>query len=192
MERNLLNPLLGVVQPTTMNIKIRPYRTSDAEALFEAAHESITDVFPWLPWCHPGYKISEAREWISMQIESFAKGRQYHFVIASEAHKFLGACGLSQLDSINRSANLGYWVRTSAAGQGVASTAARSVVEWAFSSTEIERIEIVAALKNKQSQTVAERTGALREGISRSRLLLHDRFHDAVVYSIIKSTWPPT
>jgi ribosomal-protein-serine acetyltransferase len=175
-----------------MNIKIRPYRTGDADALFEAARESTADVYPWLSWCHPEYKISEAHEWITRQVELFAKGIQYEFVIFSEAQEFLGACGLSHLDMINRSANLGYWIRTSAAGRGIAATAARSAVEWAFSKTEIERIEIVAAVTNKRSQTVAEKTGAVREGIARSRLFVHDRFHDAVVYSIIKSSWSAT
>jgi ribosomal-protein-serine acetyltransferase len=183
---------LDSVHSTNMNIKIRPYRTGDAGALFEAARESVADVFPWLSWCHPEYEISEAHEWIARQVELFAKGTQYEFVIASEAQGFLGACGLSHLDLINRSANLGYWVRTSVTDQGVASAAARSVVEWAFSSTDIERIEVVAAVTNKRSQAVAEKTGASREGIARSRLFVHDRFHDAVVYSIIKSNWSAT
>jgi ribosomal-protein-serine acetyltransferase len=177
----------GGLHLKNMNIKIRPYRTGDADALFEAARESIEEVFPWLSWCHPEYMISEAHEWVATQVELFAKGAQYEFVVVSEAQDYLGACGLNHLDSINRSANLGYWVRTSAAGQGVASTAARSLVEWAFSNTEIERIEIVAAVTNKQSQAVAEKAGAFREGIARSRLFVHDRFHDAVIYSIIKS-----
>ena len=172
-----------------MNIEIRPYRTDDEDALLAAARESIHDVFPWLSWCHPEYQISDAREWIARQIESFAKGNEFAFVISSNEHRFLGGCGLNRLNLIDRSANLGYWVRTSATGQGVAPQAARLAVEWAFANTAIERIEVVTALKNGRSQRVAEKSGALREGISRSRLLLHNQFHDAVIYSIIKSGW---
>jgi len=172
-----------------MNIEIRPYRTDDEDALFEAARESIQDVFPWLSWCHPKYQISDTREWIARQVESYATCREFAFVISSKKNEFLGGCGLSHLNLIDRSANLGYWVRTSAAGQGVAPAAARLVVEWAFSNTKIERVEVVAAVKNERSQIVAEKIGALREGIARSRLLLHDQFHDAVIYSVIKSSW---
>jgi RimJ/RimL family protein N-acetyltransferase len=65
-------------------------------------------------------------------------------------------------------------------------------VEWAFANTEIERIEVVAALKNGRSQRVAEKAGALREGIARSRLLLQGQFHDAAIYSFIRSGWSAT
>jgi RimJ/RimL family protein N-acetyltransferase len=36
---------------------------------------------------------------------------------------------------------------------------------------------------------LAEKAGAERKGIVRSRLLLHDRFHDAVLHSIIRSSF---
>jgi ribosomal-protein-serine acetyltransferase len=175
-----------------MAIGIRPYCINDEDALFEAARESIQDVFPWLSWCHPEYRISDAREWIARQVASFATGSEFAFVIFSEEHEFLGGCGLGRLNLIDRSANLGYWVRTSATGRGVAAAAARLVIAWAFSNTEMERIEIVASLKNERSQRVAEKAGAVREGIARSRLLLHDQFHDAAIYSIIRSSGSAT
>jgi len=169
-----------------MKIEIRPYCSADADALLEAVRESTGDVFPWLPWCRPEYGISEARDWIARQVESWANGTEFAFAIVSADRRFLGGCGLNHLDLTHRSANLGYWVRTSAAGQGVASAAVRAAAEWAFSNTEIERIEIVVALKNERSQNVAERAGALREGVARSRLRIHDQFHDAVVFSIVR------
>jgi len=177
---------------SVVNVEIRPYRANDVGALFEAARESIADVYPWLSWCHPGYEICDAQEWVARQVENFGKRREFAFVITSEQRQFLGGCGLSHLNWTDRSANLGYWVRTSAAGRGVAPAAARMAIAWAFSNSEIERIEIVAALSNVRSQRVAEKAGAQREGIARSRLLLHDQFHDAVVYSIIRSGWSVT
>src|SRR5262245_55574343 len=41
-------------------IFIHPYTPADVPRLFEAAVESIDDIFPWLPWCHPGYQREEA------------------------------------------------------------------------------------------------------------------------------------
>jgi RimJ/RimL family protein N-acetyltransferase len=35
------------------------------------------------------------------------------------------------------------------------------------------------------SQKVAEKAKAKREGVLRNRLLLHDRSHDAVMYSLV-------
>jgi RimJ/RimL family protein N-acetyltransferase len=169
-----------------MNVSIRPYEDCDAPALYEAARESTADVFPWLPWCHPDYQIAEAREWIARQIENHQEGTEFHFAIISENSQLLGGCVLVQINAVHRFANLGYWVRTSASGCGVASAAVHELVQWAFSHTELERLEIVAATENLRSQRVAEKAGAHREGVVRSRLLLHGRFHDSVLYSIIR------
>src|SRR5438309_1190355 len=42
------------------DIVIRPYQIGDAPLLFEAATESVAEVYRWLPWCHPGYSIGES------------------------------------------------------------------------------------------------------------------------------------
>lgn len=173
-----------------MDVSIRPYRLDDADRLFEAARESTRAVFPWLPWCHPEYKIEEAREWIGRQVEAFEQGAEFQFVVESAEGRFLGGCGLNLIDSTHRRANLGYWVRTSAAGRGVAAAAVRILARWAFAHTDLERLEIITVVENTRSQRVAEKSGALREGVARSRLRLHGRSHDAVVYSIVRSDPP--
>lgn len=175
-----------------MDVSIRRYEPDDATRLFEAARESTADVFPWLPWCHPEYRIEESQEWIESQVEAYRKGTEFNFAVVSEDSRFLGGCGLNRLDPAHRTANLGYWVRTSASGGGVAPRAVRALAEWAFSNTDLERLEILTAVGNRRSQRVAEKAGAHREGIARSRLLLHGRFHDAVLYSIIRSSHRPS
>jgi RimJ/RimL family protein N-acetyltransferase len=168
------------------DVAIRPYRETDAPALYEAARESVADVFPWLAWCHSSYTIEEARDWTRTRAKLFGEGAEYNFVITDAAERFLGGCGLNQLNREHRLANLGYWVRTSAAGQGVAAAAVRRVAAFAFGSTDLVRLEIVCAVANERSQRAAEKGGATREGTLRQRLRIHGRCHDAVMYSIVK------
>jgi RimJ/RimL family protein N-acetyltransferase len=169
-----------------VQVSIRFYEESDAKPLQEAARESSPDVFPWLPWCHPNHSLQDGSAWISAQIQARAAGTAYEFVITSDDGRFLGGCGLNHIENTDRRANLGYWVRSSATGRGVGSQAAQALSVWAFSETDLERLEIVVARDNLASQRVAERAGAVREGIARRRLFLHGRFHDAVMYSIIR------
>src|SRR5690606_27508035 len=103
-----------------------------------------------------------------------------------DGRRFLGSCGLNHIDAAVGVANLGYWVRTRATGRGVAPEAAARVVEWAFAHTDLERIETLAAAGNRRSQRVAEKIGATREGVLRRRLAVFGRFHDAVIYSLIR------
>jgi RimJ/RimL family protein N-acetyltransferase len=168
------------------DIEIRFYQESDAPALFEAARESVADVHPWLPWCHPDYALRESEAWIASHAEGRASGTHYEFAITDGEGSLLGGCGLNQIHPLHRFANLGYWVRSSAAGRGVAPAAVRLLADWAFRETDLLRLEIVAAVDNRRSQRVAEKAGAIREGLLRNRLLLHGQPHDVVIYAILR------
>lgn len=167
-------------------LRIRPYTVADAQVVWDAAIESSAELLPWMAWFHPGYHVRETRSWLEMQVAAFRVGASYEFAIESDEGRYLGGCGINQIDPLNRRANLGYWVRTSEAGHGVATAAAQLTVAWTFKHTDIVRIEIVAATANLASQRVAERAGALREGVLRSRLFVQGQFQDAVVFSIVR------
>ena len=105
-----------------MTCRIRPYRADDAQALYEAARESIQDVFPWLEWCHPDYSIAEATEWTSRQAGADSSDRI--FAVVGPNDELLGGCGVNQINPLHRFGNLGYWVRSSATGRGMTKCAA--------------------------------------------------------------------
>ena len=93
------------------------------------------------------------------------------------------------INRLHRFANLGYWVRSSEAGRRVAPGAIRQVARFAFTQTDLVRLEIVCAVGNTRSQRAAEHAGARREAVLRDRLFLHERPVDAVMYSITRSDW---
>jgi ribosomal-protein-serine acetyltransferase len=166
--------------------RLRPYEPTDAGALLEAARESIADVYPWLEWCHPDYSLAEAEGWTRSRAELWSRDEQYDFAVLGVDGRFLGGCGLNQINRIHRFANLGYWIRSSAAGRGVATEAVHQIRDFAFRNTDLVRLEIVCAVGNERSQRVAARAGAMREGVLRDRLLLHGRPADAVLYSLVR------
>jgi len=172
--------------PPALPISIRPYELGDVPSLFEAVRESVSTVGPWLPWCHMSYSMEDAQAWVERQMAAFQAGTEYQFVILSEAGRFLGGCGLNAVDREHRRANLGYWVRSSEAGRGVVPAATRRLADWAFENTDLNRLEIVVATENARSLRVAEKAGAVREGVLWSRLLVHGVVHDAVVFSFTR------
>jgi RimJ/RimL family protein N-acetyltransferase len=169
------------------SVLIRPYKSADVDALYAAVIESRGELEAWLPWCHPSYSIEDSRTWVDEQVKAFPAGTQYAFVITNAKDEFLGACGLNQINRLHRLANLGYWVRSSRVKQGVAACAVVDLARWAFSHTDLIRLEIVASVENRASQRVAEKAGATREGVLRCRLSLYDRAHDAVLYSLVRT-----
>jgi len=170
-----------------LDVLIRPYRLDDASAVFEAARESIAELGPWMPWCHPEYSIDESRSWLEAQVPAYQQGRAFEFAIVSSDGRYLGGCGINRIDKEHRRANLGYWVRSTATGRGVATAAVQLLRNWGFQNTDLLRLEIVIAVGNVASHRVAEKAGAMREGTLRSRLLLRGTPHDATIFSFIRA-----
>ena len=167
-------------------VLIRPYQRSDVDALYEAVRESVNEVGPWLPWCHADYSRAESESWIAARSEAWAKGESYDFgIFDARSAAYLGGCGLNHLNHVHQLANLGYWVRTSCAGRGIASAVTRLVAHFGFEELGLTRIEIAAAVDNAPSLRVAEKVGATREGIQRNRLVNGNRIDDAVMFSLI-------
>ncbi len=171
---------------TDGKIIVRTYREDDANALYEAARESISEVSVWLPWCHENYSIEESREFVSSRARAAKSDEWYSFAtFEKDSGRFLGGVGLNFFNRVHQIANLGYWVRTSAIGRGVATRATRLVARFGFAQLGLHRIEILAAVDNIASQRVAEKVGAVREAVLRKRLLIRGESQDAVMFSLL-------
>ena len=168
-------------------LQIRPYVLDDAGAVAEAVRESLPELQPWMPWCHPGYAIEESRAWLALQLAAFEQKSAFEFAIISPDGTYLGGCGANHVDGINRRANVGYWVRSTETGRGVATSALEALRDWAFANTDLVRLEIVVAVENSASHSVAEKAGATREGTLRRRMLLHGAAHDATMFSFTRA-----
>jgi len=165
---------------------LRPYEKRDIDETYRAVHESLPELMPWLPFAHPDYSIKEIRQWIVQRPKEWRKSNAYEFAIFSAADgAYLGGCGINQISYTSLFANLGYWVRSSRAGNGVAPAAARLLAGWVFKELGLNRIEIVVATGNLRSQRAAEKAGATREGIERNKIKVRDKVYDAVMFSLI-------
>ena len=161
---------------------LHKYNVKDAPELFEAISVSVDRVYPWLPWCHPKYTIAETEAWLETRPQRWRDGKEFGFSIRDSQNRIVGGCGIG-IGTQSWSGNLGYWLRTGFTGQGYATAATMLIAEFGIRDLQLKRIEIVAAVENISSQKVAERAGACKEGISRNKLLIHEKFHDAIIYS---------
>jgi RimJ/RimL family protein N-acetyltransferase len=176
---------------TDGKILLRPHRADDVETLYEAVRESVNEMSPWMPWCHAGYTIDESSAFIMSRDEARAKEEDYSFgIFDAQTGAYFGGAGLNHLVREYMYANLGYWIRTSCTGHGIASSATRLLARYGFEELGLQRIEIVAAVGNVASQRAAEKAGAVREGVLRKRLYLHGKPHDAVLYSLVAEDIP--
>lgn len=174
------------VQLVDGDLLLRPFRLSDSSQLYEAVRESLSELKPWMSWATDRYTETTAREYISIARARWDEHTFYAFAI-THAEQILGACTLSSLHPIYHLCNLGYWVRTSCRGRGIAGRATQLTARFAFEELGLIRVEIVIAVENHASQRVAEKIGAHAEGILQNRMVVGRSIHDAYMYSLLPS-----
>ena len=131
-------------------ILLRPPELSDAEGIYAAARESIPEIKPWMSWCHDGYAIDETRGWLASLPDGWENDSNYAFLIAEAVDgRILGGCGLNHINRFFRLANLGYWVRSSSTGRGIAGRATSLVARFGIEQLGLVRLEIVVAVGNQ-------------------------------------------
>jgi ribosomal-protein-serine acetyltransferase len=166
-------------------IVLRPARPEEAKAMLEALEESKGEVPVWLPETD-GLELQGARQFIATWPKMRQERSAFHFgIFDPQTGGLLGGCGLTQINMRHHICNAYYWVRTSATGRGIASRAARLMARFAFDELHMQRMEIVAEVENLPSIRAAEKAGATREGVLRSRLNNRGQPRDAVMFSLI-------
>lgn len=167
---------------------LRPFRLEDASQVYQAARESLAEIKPWMSWAHEGYSQQETEEFIRMTRARWVEGTTFGFAITdARTGDVLGGCGLSYIHPIYHLCNLGYWVRTSRHGQGIAGRAAKLAARFGFEHAGIIRAEIVMAVGNEKSRRVAEKIGAHYEGTLRNRMVVGKTIYDAHMFSLLPS-----
>jgi RimJ/RimL family protein N-acetyltransferase len=143
---------------------VRPYRESDAQALFEAVAESREHLRPWVPFADAHQTIEESRDWLIHRQSVWLLREDLPLSIwEKEMQRFLGGTGLKPRDWEIRYFEIGYWLRASAAGHGYLTEAIGLLIEFAFTSLAANRVEIRCDERNKRSVAVAQRLGFKQE-----------------------------
>lgn len=166
-------------------ITIRQYVGEDVPELFAAVHESLGDLWPWMPWATAAYSTADAEAWVQTTRQGHSTGAMFDFAVVDETGHYLGGCALNQISTVNAVANLGYWIRSSACGRGNATAAVQALVEWAFLHTDLNRLEILVPVANVRSRRVAEKVAKF-DAVLGKRVVVDGRSSDAALYSVLR------
>jgi ribosomal-protein-alanine N-acetyltransferase len=166
------------------SLTLRPFEEDDAPAIFALVEASRAHLEPWMTWTSlttsvdavlRAHRDSRARQ---------VRGNGFDCVIL-ESGVIAGAIGLHDVDGERATASIGYWLSPDRQGRGIVTAAARALVEFAFASYGIERIELVAAVDNARSRAVAKRLGFREDAFLPKYLHFPDRDVDAIRHVLI-------
>lgn len=115
----------------------------------------------------------EAVERIIASYRTAADERRFYrwAIAAADDDRCLGTCGFYSWDSTHRVALLGYELAYHAWGQGIMSHAVQTVLAWAFTATDLNRVQATVMVGHHASARVLAKQGFQREGTLREHLI---------------------
>ena len=168
---------------STRDLQLRPVELSDAEGLFAM----LSDPKSMKYWCTaPVTEVKDALEVLQRDMESDEQGNSLCWAVTLKGHdEMIGKCILFQFSPNNHRAEIGFILNRNYWRQGLMYQALQAVVEFAFTTLKLHRIEADVDPENAGSLGVLEKLGFEREGLFRDRWLLSGEWVDSVMLGLL-------
>lgn len=180
-------PTLTAITLTTPRLTLRPLTAADIPALF--AIFSHPEVMRY--WSSPPYtEIAQARTMLLNCQEGYATGEFLQLGIAQRDDAVLmGTCTLFALHAASRRAEIGYALGRPYWGAGYMHEALTALIDHAFNTLNLHRLEADIDPRNTASARTLERLGFQKEGHLRERWIVSDEISDSWIYGLLRREW---
>jgi ribosomal-protein-serine acetyltransferase len=168
-------------------VQLRLLTDHDVDELHALVSANRDHLARWLPWA-ARQTIADSRAFIRTTRRQFAENNGFQLAIVEDG-RIVGIVGFHSVSWPNRTTTIGYWLAEDAQGHGTMTSAVRALVDHAFGTWGLNRVEIRAAVENARSRAVAERLGFREEGTVREAERVGERFFDHVVYGMLARDW---
>jgi RimJ/RimL family protein N-acetyltransferase len=155
----------------TDRLVIRCWSPPDAPLLREAIADSLAELAAWMPWVHgEPAPVDDHLDRLRRFRGQFDLGHDYVYAILDpDETRVLGGSGLHPRVGPD-AFEIGYWVRTSHAGQGIATEASAVLTRVGLEIMGADRIEIRVAEGNAASVAIPRKLGYPEEVVARRRV----------------------
>ena len=168
---------------TNGTLRLEPLHPSHTKAFIKAVNISDANIRRWLgntmalnnSEAVPNFIADFEQGWID-------KTKYGFFVRELSSHRCVGFGFLNSINKTHQFANLGYWASADATGQGYATMITHLLAKFGLKILGLHRLELVIEPDNLASIRVAEKAGAVREGLHRKRLF----GRDSIIYGIVR------
>jgi len=169
----------------TEDFKLRPSAITDVEAMFSM----LSDEESMKYWSDPPIStMDEAVQVLMKDLDSDAKGNSMCWAVThKDQNEMIGKVILFSYSEQNQRAEIGYLMNRKYWRQGVMQQALGAVIEFAFTTLNLHRIEADVDTENVPSIGLLEKLGFEREGLFRDRWRVYGEWQDSVMLALIKN-----
>ncbi|AWV03677.1 N-acetyltransferase [Burkholderia sp. JP2-270] len=178
-------PLFEPVTLNTSRLVLRPLREADTQAFFEIWSDAeAMRYFSFAPMTD----IEQAAERVARNLRTSAGGQDFACVLESrETGETLGECALFHANEQCRRAEIGFSLQRKYWRGGYMREAASAVIDHAFGTLRLNRLEADIDPRNVASARLLERLGFVREGLLRERWIVGEEVSDSALYGLLAS-----
>lgn len=169
IDLSTLPSRLPAIATTTSPISIERAGQKHADMLCEASQQSVSHVRPWMGTDLCPVTPAQARQCLTTLENQREQGYGITYLLVMD-NRCLGMGLINYIHPLHRNANLGFWIRPEACGQGLAVQLCQALKKLAFDQMDLFRLELFIEPNNKASLRVAEKLGAEKEGYCRKRV----------------------
>lgn len=172
----------------TERLVLRPFRASDAEAMF-CGWASDPEVTKYLTWT-PHESVEATRRYLETVEALSGQPNVYHWAIELGG-EVIGDIELGTVDDWEGKGSLGYCMAKKHWGKGIMTEALKEVLRYAFEEVGMHRIEGSHVSANIGSKRVMEKCGLYYEGTRRDgfRLYSNGEWVDIDVRGILREDY---
>jgi ribosomal-protein-alanine N-acetyltransferase len=186
----LENALRSFPDLCTPRLRLRRLRMEDARDIFAYARDP--QMMPFVFW-EAHRSLDDTREFLERTLKGYADGVPPTWGIQHLKHGvIIGACAYHEVSFQNARAEIGYALARKHWGRGLMTEAVRAMLDYGFSTLQLNRIEARCDVENIGSWRVMEKVGMKFEGVLRQNIILHGRPRDAKMYAILREDWATT
>ena len=171
---------------TGVQVVLRELRASDAASLFAmlTSEEVSRFISP------PPTTIEGFQRFIAWTLREREAGRYICYAVTIKGYDTaIGIFQVRELEPCFSTAEWGFAIGSAFWGTGVFQESAELVMEFAFETLGVHRLEARATVKNGRGNGALLKIGAVQEGLLRRSFLKNGEFVDQVLYAIVEDDW---
>ena len=185
---------MNVYRIETERLVIRCWEPKDAPLLKEAVDISIDHLLPWMPWAkYEPQTLDEKIELLRGFRGKFDLGQDFILgIFDNDERQVLGGTGFHPRRGENER-EIGYWVRSDRANQGIITEAVSALVKVGLGIEEFHRLEIRCNPQNHASAAIPRKLGFTHEVTFQQHIGQGEvEPKDIMVWSLWKENWQET
>ena len=174
-------------------VVLRTLQDADYESWLEVRRRCHEWLVKWEPRsAHAAHLAEDERSFVSrcsIRERERQMGTGFGFGVFFEG-RFVGEITLSSIQrGPLQSAFVGYWIDQAVAGRGLMPESVVTVLQYAFETLRLHRVEINIIPRNAASRRVVEKLGLRFEGIAERYLEIDGAWEDHAHYAITAEEW---